>query len=288
MSAKTEFPNTSREDLQKNFFIGKLINERNGKYFFRTSGMKASKDALILFQFDNSVIASANLLKIEKFDEPVNKIYSGAYYFDAQTIKVFEPILKEEIMEIDQNFKKFSQAKQTLDLEKQELFIKLIDSKASINCSLESNNLANENESDNSLEELLEVNENESDNSLEELLEVNENESDNSLEELPEVNENESDNSLEELLEVNENESDNSLEELLEVNENQSDVSNKTNFEHEIYDIYDFECNDELYDIDFNDKYTVNLKKYFIITVAVIACCLMLHLFLKKIYSQIK
>ncbi|WP_449598319.1 hypothetical protein [Niallia sp. Marseille-Q9988] len=65
MNSREEFPEMSIEDVQKNFFLGNLINDREGLYYFRKTGMNTSEDSLVLSQFDNLIIASANLQIIE-------------------------------------------------------------------------------------------------------------------------------------------------------------------------------------------------------------------------------
>jgi len=132
MSAIYEFPNKTIEEIQNEFFLNELVNKRKGKYLFRSSGMNATKGALVLFQIDNKVIASANLVQVKKYKEPVDDVYKGAYYFDINTIKVFEPIVAKELSEIDENFVAFSQSKQKLDSSKQDQILSLINSKERI------------------------------------------------------------------------------------------------------------------------------------------------------------
>ncbi|WMJ77797.1 MULTISPECIES: HNH endonuclease [unclassified Sedimentibacter] len=132
MSAKYEFPNMTYQEIQKKFFLNELANKKHGEYLFRTSGMAASKGTLVLFQIDNQIIASANLIQVKKFKEPIQGIYMGAYYFNVNTIKVFEPISAKELSEIDENFTAFSQSKQKIDSSKQDLVISLINSKEQV------------------------------------------------------------------------------------------------------------------------------------------------------------
>lgn len=129
MSAKFEFPNMTYQEIQNKFFLNELVNKKQGEYFFRTSGMTATKGTLVLFQIDNKIIASSNLIQVKKFNEPIEGIYKGAYYFDVNTIKVFEPISAKELSKIDGNFTAFSQSKQKIDSSKQDMVISLINSK---------------------------------------------------------------------------------------------------------------------------------------------------------------
>ncbi|MBU3214784.1 HNH endonuclease [Clostridium estertheticum] len=105
----------SIEDVQNNYFWGELINNQEGMYNFRKIGMNAPKDSLVLFQFDNIIIASAELLDIEKFVIPKDGKYYGAYRFDINSVKIFEPITLAEINKIDSNITAFSQVKQEIN-----------------------------------------------------------------------------------------------------------------------------------------------------------------------------
>lgn len=115
MSSKQEFPNMDRAEIQESFFLNTLIYEKDGHYNFRRSGINAPAGTLILFQFDNAVIASAKLIKVLKHDIPIEGIYNGSYVFDTSSIRVFEPITAEEIRKIDPKFSNFSQVKQSID-----------------------------------------------------------------------------------------------------------------------------------------------------------------------------
>lgn len=110
-----EFPDENVEDVQQKFFLGDLIHKKNGLYKYRSSGLNAPEGSLILFQFENMLIASATLKGIEKYESPINDQYYGAYQFDTSTIKVFQPISLAEINKIDNEITRFSQVKQEID-----------------------------------------------------------------------------------------------------------------------------------------------------------------------------
>lgn len=114
MSAK-EFPGLDTEELKSSFFMNQLLNVQKSHYHFPDKGMKAEKGTLILFQFKNEIIACANLLEIEKYEEPLYGKYKGSYVFEPDSIRVFESITADELKEVDQNFKQFSQVKQKLN-----------------------------------------------------------------------------------------------------------------------------------------------------------------------------
>lgn len=130
MSSKFEFPDMMHKEIQENFFLGALVNEKDGYYNFRSSGINTPSGTLILFQINNAVIASAKLIKIVRYEKPLDGIYNGAYVFDTDTIRVFEPITSEEIRKIDGKFNNFSQVKQKLDSNKYDEIMALINSKS--------------------------------------------------------------------------------------------------------------------------------------------------------------
>ena len=96
MSSKYEFPDMDYKEIQESFFLNTLIHQQEGHYNFRSSGINTPSGTLILFQIDNAVIASAKLIKITKHEKPIDGIYNGAYVFDTNSIRVFEPITAEE------------------------------------------------------------------------------------------------------------------------------------------------------------------------------------------------
>jgi len=114
--SKEEFPEMDIEDVQNDYFLGDLIEHQNGMYYYRNSGMNSISGTLVLFQFDNMIIASAKLSSIEKYDSPQKGKYYGAYKFDVSTVRVFQPISLEEINKIDKNITTFSQSKQRINI----------------------------------------------------------------------------------------------------------------------------------------------------------------------------
>lgn len=131
MSSSKEFPDMTYEELQSQFFIDELVNERDGYYHFPEKGMNAGKGTLVLFQFNGQIIASAKLLEVKKHDKPLYGRYSGSYVFDTKSVKTFEPITADELREIDDTFKNFSQSKQHIDSSCYEAIMELIQLKSS-------------------------------------------------------------------------------------------------------------------------------------------------------------
>ena len=144
MDRKIEFRNAPIEEVQQDFFLNSLPYRKgggkSGKYLFKDKGMKAYPGCIILFQYDNHIIASAKLTDSEKFHEPqlgdfsedpyyANFEYSGAHYFEPSSILVFDPVTADEIKSIWPEFKGFSHAKYFLDAEKYPQFLQLVNKK---------------------------------------------------------------------------------------------------------------------------------------------------------------
>jgi len=140
MDKNFEFKFKSIENVQKDFFLDELPRRENGKYLFKEKGMKADPGCIVLFQYNNQVIASAKLTDSEKFSNPqygddsgdpyyANEKYCGAFYFEPSSILVFDPVTSNEIKFIWSEFKRFSHAKYKLDTEKYAQFLQLIDKK---------------------------------------------------------------------------------------------------------------------------------------------------------------
>ena len=129
MDSENEFPlpKWTVKRLQYDFFLGDLV-ENEGEYWYQQRGMIADPGSVVLFQFRSAIVASAEFEEAEAFDEPEigenGLIYHGAFYFRVPTISVFMPI-GADTMELIwghpsngyNRFKRFSQAKQSLDPE---------------------------------------------------------------------------------------------------------------------------------------------------------------------------
>lgn len=104
----------SVKDLQEKFFIGILSSrERNGRYRYINKKIVSKHGAVVLFQCEASIIASAVYIRIEAFEEPADG-YNGYIVFDANSIQIFDPVYKDTMCECWPSFKKFSQAPQKL------------------------------------------------------------------------------------------------------------------------------------------------------------------------------
>jgi hypothetical protein len=116
MTAQEVFAGPSAEDVQRNFFLRLLPGEpRRGRYLFRTTGLIAARGTVVLFQYESQVIASATLDRVERFKQPEHGTYWGALYFEIDSIRVFDPVGEERLRAIWPKFRRFSQAKLSLD-----------------------------------------------------------------------------------------------------------------------------------------------------------------------------
>ncbi|MEG6586327.1 HNH endonuclease [Dendrosporobacter sp. 1207_IL3150] len=125
MSKDEEFPGWSFEEIQKKYFLKDLV-EKNGYYYYRKSGMNCAKGSLVLFQFNNAIIAAARIIDIVKYAPPVDEHYHGAYIFDTNSVTIFEPITYEELYVIDNSIQPFKQVKQIMRYELLEKVQRLI------------------------------------------------------------------------------------------------------------------------------------------------------------------
>jgi len=118
------FPRRSIADVQTQFFLGELATPpRNGRYEFRTSGLSAEAGKVVLFQFDRRIIASAEFVGSERFDEPEDG-HAGALYFDPGSIRVFDPVGADVLAEVwPDQFPGFGQARSRLDGDRYPLFV---------------------------------------------------------------------------------------------------------------------------------------------------------------------
>jgi hypothetical protein len=104
-------------ELQEKFFLRELPR-RQGKYYYRESGLRKKPQPAVLFQSDAEIIASATLIDTEKFKEPEEHggvFYKGALYFDVESIRAFDPVAWEKVSQIWRNLKKPGRVKYKVD-----------------------------------------------------------------------------------------------------------------------------------------------------------------------------
>ena len=107
--SEEDFVGKDIEYIQKHFFCRTLI-ERQGWYLYKQKGIVAEEGELLLFQFDNSIIASAELIKSERFARVMDE-NRGSYWLKCSTIKIFDPISPIELRSIIPSFNAFNETK---------------------------------------------------------------------------------------------------------------------------------------------------------------------------------
>jgi predicted HNH restriction endonuclease len=126
MSKSVEFSQMDVTELQHKYFVADLYYRKDCAYLFRSSGMNAEEDTLILFQCEGTIIAQAILKKVEKYLEKKDGIYAGAYLLKKETIAIFDPINSNEMKKIWPDFNGFRQQKTVLSVNGWESFNKLL------------------------------------------------------------------------------------------------------------------------------------------------------------------
>lgn len=129
MSKSLEFNNQSIEIVQQEFFMRDLKNRYDCLFYLRTGGIYCAKNTLLLFQYDNRVIACAKLIEVIKYKKPYDGIYDESLSLDRNSIQIFDPIMPSELKVIDHEFKKFSQARQLININCLASLLKLIKDK---------------------------------------------------------------------------------------------------------------------------------------------------------------
>ncbi|MGN1337200.1 MAG: hypothetical protein ACI4WW_01860 [Candidatus Coprovivens sp.] len=117
MSHELEFPNRTIEDIQNNFFLGNempLSAGGNSRQYFSKKGLlNVEEDDFLLFQMNGTIIASAELFSgITNISD--DDVYKAVYLLKKNSIKVFKPITKEELIQHCPKFNDFGQGKTDL------------------------------------------------------------------------------------------------------------------------------------------------------------------------------
>jgi predicted HNH restriction endonuclease len=108
----------------------KLINDENYPPFSENN-LKLQKETFVLFHFKNQIIASGKLFKVKTPDTKSEDRDKNHYIFDKNSIKIFKPITKKELRDIDKDFINFSQSKQDIGSYCYESIMELIQLKSS-------------------------------------------------------------------------------------------------------------------------------------------------------------
>ena len=118
MSKKEEeFKGRSAKEVQSNFFL-RVLPLKGGRYDYRASGLVAKPGTIVLFQYDNQIIASAVLNARERFEQPDKDGFHGALEFDIDSIRVFKPVDSDLMREVwPEEFVAFRNRKSKLNAE---------------------------------------------------------------------------------------------------------------------------------------------------------------------------
>jgi len=117
MDCRKEFEGKDAEEVQKEFFLKELPLERNGCYAYRKKGLRAEPGAVVLFQYGGSLIASAvftRSIRLPRGERGRYKGYKGVYLFEANSIRVFNPVDAGALRRIWPDFKGFGRNKSPL------------------------------------------------------------------------------------------------------------------------------------------------------------------------------
>lgn len=113
--SKEEFDNHTIEEVQQNYFGYQLPILQQGVYKYKKLGLNVKEPALILFQYDRHIVAVAVLKETKKLPQP-HQGYTGAHYFDVQSIAVLTPFTYNDLAKVFKQLKTFTQTKQKLDI----------------------------------------------------------------------------------------------------------------------------------------------------------------------------
>jgi hypothetical protein len=59
------------DDVQREFFRGEMLRASSpGRYQYRTRSLVAEQGTVVLFQFEAHIVASAVLMRIERYRQP--------------------------------------------------------------------------------------------------------------------------------------------------------------------------------------------------------------------------
>lgn len=101
------------EKAMKNFFTNKLPSD--GKFHYYKNNIAEPEGTLILFQYNNSIVASGIM---ESINETMEKGYNGYYVFNKNSINLLStPISKDELKKEEVGFERFGNVCKEIDME---------------------------------------------------------------------------------------------------------------------------------------------------------------------------
>jgi len=129
------FNNCSIEEMQQTYFFRVLPVENQGCYSYKTNSLPDDCYTLVLFQYDNHIIASAVLSSKEKYDDEDDdeydgEGYTGEYQFDISSIAVFGQISYAELHQVFPEVTRLSNVLWKLDVDKFDDLLELLKTKS--------------------------------------------------------------------------------------------------------------------------------------------------------------
>lgn len=103
--------------VQDEFFLD-VLPAHGGRFYFPAAALAADEGTVVLFQYERFVVASAELLGIERYakGKTIDGLpFRGAYLFDPLSIRTFVPVDAAGLRKFWPKFERFGQAKQRLE-----------------------------------------------------------------------------------------------------------------------------------------------------------------------------
>ncbi len=110
-----EFKGLTVDEVQSQYFLADLPFRQDGRYYYRTSGLEADAGTIVLFQYDKKIIARAIFEGSEPFKQPDHGGYHGTLKFRIDSIRVFDPVGPDILLELWPEFGGFSNVKLKLN-----------------------------------------------------------------------------------------------------------------------------------------------------------------------------
>lgn len=107
------FRGKSIAQVQADCFL-RYLPKVGGTFSYRSAGLCSPVGTVVLFQFQARIIASAVLLRDEKFNSP-RAGRRGRLHFDASSIRTFEPLDLPAMRRIWPGIRPFGHVKQVLN-----------------------------------------------------------------------------------------------------------------------------------------------------------------------------
>ncbi len=119
---ENDFKNKSIKEIQNEFFI-KNLKEKGNNYKYRSKGLVANDGDLVLFQMNNSIIASGIFKNRIKYSI-ITDSYHGELEFYKDSISVCNPIKPDELKKYCKRFERFTQMMQFIEIDDYDGLIK--------------------------------------------------------------------------------------------------------------------------------------------------------------------